>query len=149
MVSLVLVHSNEATPMANTQNSQAHKHSIAAVIGLLVLSIALRPAIISVGPILLLIQQHFHLSYTQAALLTSIPDVCMGVFALMVPNLARRFGIDRCVVVALLLPSTRRVTTWRLPKQNVRSCLRVQPLMHYNAHRGRCLTHSLIFNTHF
>ncbi|WP_460141236.1 MFS transporter [Pseudomonas sp. S2_E01] len=89
--------------MPNTQNHPDSRHSICAVIGLLVLSIALRPAIISVGPILLLIQQHFHLSYTQAALLTSIPDVCMGVFALMVPNLARRFGIDRCVVVALLL----------------------------------------------
>ncbi len=89
--------------MANTQNHSDSQYNIAAVIGLLVLSIALRPAIISVGPILLLIQQHFHLSYTQAALLTSIPDVCMGVFALMVPNLTRRFGIDRCVVVALLL----------------------------------------------
>lgn len=83
--------------------SPGNKHNIVAVIGLLVLSIALRPTIISIGPILLLIQQHFHLSYTQAALLTSIPDVCMGVFALMVPNLARRFGIDRSVVVALLL----------------------------------------------
>lgn len=89
--------------MAHSPDSPGNTHSIAAVIGLLVLSLALRPAIISVGPILLLIQQHFQLSYTQAALLTSIPDVCMGLFALMVPGLARRFGIDRCVVVALLL----------------------------------------------
>ncbi len=89
--------------MAHSPDSPGNTHSMAAVIGLLVLSLALRPAIISVGPILLLIQQHFQLSYTQAALLTSIPDVCMGLFALMVPGLARRFGIDRCVVVALLL----------------------------------------------
>jgi MFS transporter, CP family, cyanate transporter len=78
-------------------------HTIAALIGLLVLSIALRPAIVSIGPILLLIQQHFDLSFTQAALLTSIPDICMGVFALMAPNLTRRFGTDRCVVAALAL----------------------------------------------
>lgn len=71
--------------------------------GLLVLSIALRPAIVSIGPILLLIQQHYHLSYTQAALLTSIPDVCIGVLALLAPNLSRRFGTDRCVIAALSL----------------------------------------------
>ncbi|MDL5598921.1 MFS transporter [Bacillus subtilis] len=89
--------------MAITRNLSSSQQAITAVIGLLILSIALRPPIISVGPILLLIQQHFQLSYTQAALLTSIPDVCMGVFALVVPSLARRFGIDRSVVVALTL----------------------------------------------
>ncbi|WP_085605003.1 MULTISPECIES: CynX/NimT family MFS transporter [unclassified Pseudomonas] len=89
--------------MAITRNLSGHQQSVTAVIGLLILSIALRPPIISVGPILLLIQQHFQLSYTQAALLTSIPDICMGVFALVVPSLARRFGIDRSVVVALTL----------------------------------------------
>jgi CP family cyanate transporter-like MFS transporter len=89
--------------MAKPLDFLDQKHSVTAVIGLLILSIALRPPIISVGPILLLIQQHFQLSYTQAALLTSIPDVCMGVFALVVPSLARRFGIDRSVVVALTL----------------------------------------------
>ncbi|MBZ9781481.1 MFS transporter [Pseudomonas sp. REP124] len=89
--------------MEHTHGLPNKRQSIAAVIGLLVLSIALRPAIISIGPILLLIQQQFNLTYAHAALLTSIPDVCMGLFALMVPNLARRFGIDRCVVVALIL----------------------------------------------
>jgi CP family cyanate transporter-like MFS transporter len=89
--------------MANAHTNLDGRHSVAAVIGLLVLSIALRPAIVSIGPILLLIQQQFQLSYTQAALLTSIPDVCMGVFALMAPNLNRRFGIDRCVIAALTL----------------------------------------------
>ncbi|MGY2399360.1 MFS transporter [Pseudomonas sp. SDO5271_S396] len=79
------------------------KHSLAAVIGLLVLSIALRPAIVSIGPILLLIQDQFDLSFTQAALLTSIPDVCMGILALLAPTLTRRFGTDRCVIAALVL----------------------------------------------
>ncbi|MFJ3487770.1 CynX/NimT family MFS transporter [Pseudomonas sp. NPDC090202] len=89
--------------MTDSRIALDSKHSVAAVIGLLVLSIALRPAIVSIGPILLLIQQHFQLSFTQAALLTSIPDVCMGVLALLAPNLTRRFGTDRCVVAALSL----------------------------------------------
>lgn len=79
------------------------KHHLQAVIGLLVLSLALRPAIVSIGPILLPIQQHFGLSFTQAALLTAIPDVCMGLMALLAPSLARRHGTDRCVVAALVL----------------------------------------------
>jgi CP family cyanate transporter-like MFS transporter len=89
--------------MKDSRISVSNTHTVAAVIGLLVLSVALRPAIVSIGPILLLIQQQFQLSYTQAALLTSIPDVCMGVFALMAPNVSRRFGTDRCVIVALAL----------------------------------------------
>ncbi|MFJ7797266.1 CynX/NimT family MFS transporter [Pseudomonas sp. NPDC096950] len=87
--------------MTESPASITSKHTVAAVIGLLVLSIALRPAIVSIGPILLLIQQRFQLNYTQAALLTSIPDVCMGIFALMAPKLILRFGTDRCVVAAL------------------------------------------------
>lgn len=84
-------------------HSTSAKHTLAAVVGLLILSIALRPAIVSIGPILLLIQQYFQLSYTQAALLTSIPDVCMSIFALLAPKLIQRFGTDRCVVAALVL----------------------------------------------
>ncbi|NVZ52444.1 MFS transporter [Pseudomonas sp. B6002] len=84
-------------------STETDKHSLAAIIGLLVLSIALRPAIVSLGPILLLIQDHYDLSFTQAALLTSIPDVCMGVLALLAPDLSRRFGTDRCVIAALVL----------------------------------------------
>ncbi|MGV8920608.1 MAG: CynX/NimT family MFS transporter [Pseudomonas sp.] len=89
--------------MTTSLVSSNRQQGLAAMAGLLVLSIALRPAIVSIGPILLLIQQHFHLSYTEAALLTSIPDVCIGVLALLAPNLSRRFGIDRCVIAALTL----------------------------------------------
>ncbi|ABA77449.1 hypothetical protein [Pseudomonas fluorescens] len=63
------------------------KHSVAAVIGLLVLSIAMRPAIVSIGSSPLLIQDQFALSFTQAALLAR--------------TLTRHFGTDRCVIAAL------------------------------------------------
>ncbi|MUF06804.1 MFS transporter [Pseudomonas sp. CCM 7893] len=74
-----------------------------AIIGLLILSFALRPAIISIGPVLLAIQGEFKLSFAQASLLTTIPDLCMGVFALIAPWVANRLGGDRAVVVALLV----------------------------------------------
>jgi cyanate permease len=75
----------------------------AAAIALLILSVALRPPIVSIGPVLDSIQRSFSLSYTQASLLIAIPDICMGVFALVAPGVARRFGTDNAVVAALVL----------------------------------------------
>ncbi|KVV42326.1 MFS transporter [Burkholderia territorii] len=75
----------------------------AAAVALLILSIALRPPIVSIGPVLDSIRQSFGLSYTQASLLTAIPDICMGVFALAAPGVARRLGTNNAVVAALAL----------------------------------------------
>jgi MFS transporter, CP family, cyanate transporter len=70
---------------------------------LLVLSFALRPGIVSVGPVLLHIRQEFGLTYSEASLLTSIPDVCMGLFVLCVPKISRRLGVNQTVLISLLL----------------------------------------------
>ncbi|MFP6560162.1 CynX/NimT family MFS transporter [Paraburkholderia sp. B3] len=76
---------------------------LAPIVLLLIVSLALRPGIVSIGPILLSIRQHFRLTYSEAALLTSIPDVCMGLFVLCVPALSRRLGIERTIALSLLL----------------------------------------------
>lgn len=70
---------------------------------LLVLSFALRPGIVSIGPALPQIQHAFGLSYSESSLLTSIPDVCMGLFVLCVPAISRRLGVDRTILFSLLL----------------------------------------------
>ena len=56
-----------------------------------------------IGPVLESIQKSFSLSYTQASLLTTIPDICMGVFALIAPRVARRWGTDNAVIGALAI----------------------------------------------
>ena len=84
--------------------SQAtHVNRAAGGIALLILSIALRPPIVSIGPVLESIQKSFSLSYTQASLLTTIPDICMGVFALVAPRVARRWGTDNAVIASLTI----------------------------------------------
>jgi MFS transporter, CP family, cyanate transporter len=75
----------------------------AAAVALLILAVALRPPIVSIGPVLDSIQKSFSLSFTQASLLTAIPDICMGVFALVAPGVARRLGTDNAVIAALVL----------------------------------------------
>lgn len=76
---------------------------LVAAVGLVILALALRPAIMSVGPILGSIQQAFGLSYTQASMLTSIPNLCMGFLALLAPFLARYFGTNSTIIASLLL----------------------------------------------
>ncbi|WP_208453876.1 CynX/NimT family MFS transporter [Burkholderia gladioli] len=83
-----------------------HNHPLSLVMGLVCLvmiGVNLRPGIVSIGPLLASISQTFGLSHTEASLLTSIPDVLMGLLALPTPWLARRFGRDRAILAALIV----------------------------------------------
>ncbi|MGY2283791.1 MFS transporter [Pseudomonas gingeri] len=72
-------------------------------LGLFIMALALRPGIVSVGPLVHAIQVEFALRHAQAALLTAIPDVCMGFFAIFIPRIGRRFGNDRVILFSLVL----------------------------------------------
>jgi MFS transporter, CP family, cyanate transporter len=74
-----------------------------AITAIILVAITLRPGIVSVGPILPSIIDEFGLSHAAAALLTSIPDVLMGLLALPTPWLARRVGRDPVLLAALFL----------------------------------------------
>lgn len=78
------------------------------LVGILAVAINLRPAISSVSPVLERIHVDVGLSYTALGLLTTIPTLCMGVFALAVPFLSRRYGRERAVFwgVVLVLAAT-------------------------------------------
>lgn len=70
---------------------------------IVLVALDLRPGLVSVGPLLPAIRHEFGLSHSAAALLTSIPDVLLGLLALPAPGLARRFGRDRVIIAALAL----------------------------------------------
>lgn len=74
---------------------------IMAIICIVLVALTLRPAIVSVGPLLPSMIEVFGLSHTQASLLTAIPTLLMGLMALPTPWLARRFGRDRVILMAL------------------------------------------------
>jgi CP family cyanate transporter-like MFS transporter len=74
---------------------------LAAAICVVLVAISLRPAIVSIGPLLPAIQLDFDLSYTLASMLITIPDLAMGALALPTPWLARRYGRNRVVLIAL------------------------------------------------
>jgi MFS transporter, CP family, cyanate transporter len=76
-----------------------------AIVAVILVALGLRPSIVSIGPILPSIISEFRLSHATASLLTSIPDLLMGLFALPTPWLARRFGRDAVLLFALVLLS--------------------------------------------
>jgi CP family cyanate transporter-like MFS transporter len=62
------------------------------VAGLFLATLALRPQLLAIGPLLPLIRDDLGLSASAAGLLTTIPVLCMGLFAPIGPVVAARLG---------------------------------------------------------
>jgi CP family cyanate transporter-like MFS transporter len=73
-------------------SSTSPRVPVAVVVGLFIASLALRQQLLSIGPLLPLIRGDLGLSAAAAGLLTTIPVLCMGVFAPIGPRLASRLG---------------------------------------------------------
>ncbi|MER6568580.1 MFS transporter [Streptomyces sp. NPDC001093] len=77
-----------------------------ALCGLVLLALNLRAAITGVSPVLGRLQHAFHLTGTQVSVLTTLPVLCLGVFASLAPPTARRIGAETTITAALLLLTT-------------------------------------------
>lgn len=73
------------------------------IIALFLISINLRPAITSVAPLLDTIQQDLGMSGTTAGLLTTLPVLCMGIFAPFATKISERVGLERGIFYSLVL----------------------------------------------
>ena len=78
---------------------------VAALAGLFVVSLALRPQLLAIGPLVPLIRADLGLSAAVAGLLGTIPVLCMGLFAPAGPMLAARIGPRLALAVCLGLIS--------------------------------------------
>ncbi|MEN5091545.1 CynX/NimT family MFS transporter [Pseudomonas protegens] len=72
------------------------------LLGLILVALNLRPALSSMAPLLSDVSQNLGLSAAKAGLLTTLPVLCLGLFAPLAPLLARRFGAERVVLGILL-----------------------------------------------
>lgn len=72
------------------------------LLGLVLVALNLRPALSSMAPVLGLVSEGLGLSASQAGLLTTLPVLCLGLFAPLAPVLARRFGSERVIFGILL-----------------------------------------------
>lgn len=69
------------------------------IFAIFLVSINLRPAVTSVGPILSTIRESLHVSSTQMSLLTSIPVFCMGLFAPLAVPIQKKYGYRLSITV--------------------------------------------------
>ncbi|WP_092251895.1 CynX/NimT family MFS transporter [Pseudomonas sp. NFACC13-1] len=88
---------------AQVQQSQALvRRPWLLLLGLILVALNLRPALSSMAPLLSDVSRSLGLSAAQAGLLTTLPVLCLGLFAPLAPVLARRFGAERVVLGILL-----------------------------------------------
>ena len=73
------------------------------VIGIALLAVNLRPAVVAVSPLTSRIRAGTGLSTAGVSLLTTLPLLCFGLFALVAPRLGRRVGLERALAVAITM----------------------------------------------
>jgi len=73
------------------------------LLAIIVAAFNLRPIITSVGPLLGTLQRELDMSGVVVSLLTTLPVLCMGIFAPTATRLNDRFGLERTIFFALLL----------------------------------------------
>ncbi|QTD42027.1 CynX/NimT family MFS transporter [Sporosarcina sp. Te-1] len=79
------------------------KQAILIILGIFMVAVNMRPAITSIGPMLDTIRDQLNLSNTQVSALTSLPVLCMGIFATLAPVLNRKLGLVKSVLVMLFI----------------------------------------------
>ncbi|MEU8978796.1 MFS transporter [Streptomyces sp. NPDC048309] len=90
-----------ATSLRDIRNIRAT--GLWALFGIGLLAINLRAAITGVAPVLAELKARFGLSPVGASVLTTLPVLCLGVFASLAPPVARRVGTEVAIAGALLL----------------------------------------------
>ncbi|OLT23928.1 hypothetical protein BJF79_14395 [Actinomadura sp. CNU-125] len=87
-------------PPATTPSPAATGWALA---GLVLLTINLRAAITGISPVLGELRDAFGLSGVGVSVLTTLPVLCLGVFASLAPVLARRLGTEVAIAGSLVL----------------------------------------------
>lgn len=72
------------------------------MVGIVLLSFNMRPAAVTIGPVLGRIVDDLHLSGVEAGLLTALPVLSFALFGALTPRLAARVGPHRLTVLALV-----------------------------------------------
>lgn len=99
--------------------SRAGTTTVITLVLVVLVALALRPPVTAVAPLLERILGDLGLSTAFGGALTTLPVVCLGLFAFLAPGLRRRFGDERvllgCLVVLLVGNTVRAVgSAWSL-----------------------------------
>lgn len=93
----------DGAPISGGDSTAARlRHPVLIAVAAMLVAFNLRPALTSVGPLLTGIGAQTGLSAAGAAVLTTLPVLCLGLGGAASPWILRRIGIDRGILVGLL-----------------------------------------------
>lgn len=87
----------------STQPEETRFQRALVLVGIVVLAFNLRPAAVSVGPVLDEISTGLTMSPTQTGLLTTLPVLCFATVGALAPRISALLGLHRTTLVALVL----------------------------------------------
>jgi CP family cyanate transporter-like MFS transporter len=80
-----------------------HLRGVLLMVGIVLVAANLRPALTSVAPLISQIRTDTGISNGVAGLLTALPLLAFGLLSPVAPRLARRFGMERMLLVSLMV----------------------------------------------
>lgn len=89
--------------MSQQENVSPLKGRIGALLGILLMALSLRAAVVSVPPLLQRIQENIAFNEFTTGLLAMLAPIAFAVFGLLTPRLIRSWGLERTLIVAVLL----------------------------------------------
>ena len=75
------------------------------LVGVIFIAFNMRAPLTSVGPLVELIRDHLHLSNTMAGMITTLPLLSFALFSPFVPKLAKQFGMEAVLFMAVIFLS--------------------------------------------
>jgi CP family cyanate transporter-like MFS transporter len=84
-------------------NSSVVRNEAGILCAMFLVALNLRPALASLGPVLETLRTDLQLSHRTAGLLTTLPVLCMGLFAPLSMRLSAQFGLQRAILFSTLL----------------------------------------------
>lgn len=92
---------DESPPASAAERPLDGTAALMAALGIMLVAANLRPAVVSVSPLIDTISDSFGFSSSTAGLLTTLPVLFFGIAAPVAPRLAHRFGIERTIFASL------------------------------------------------
>jgi MFS transporter, CP family, cyanate transporter len=88
------------------QHQDTRAERILVVVGIVAVAFNLRPALVSIGPVLAELTAELGMSPTAAGLLTTLPALAFATFGVLAPGVAARMGVHRVTLLSLLIMVT-------------------------------------------
>jgi CP family cyanate transporter-like MFS transporter len=89
---------------------KAAKYSLWALLSLVFISLAIRPPVASIGPLVDELVRTEFLTLFQVSLMSSLPIVCFGIGAFASPYLVKRFTLNKAMMFVLVILSIAMAT---------------------------------------